>query len=311
MSEVDGGAASGVGEPVVSVMIPAYGDNALVREAVASVLAQDSPRWRLTMFDDGPDDPQLRAWMVGLGDPRVRYERNPQRLGINGNFQRCVDEADGDLVVLLGADDRMLPGYVRIVAAAAVRHPGASWLQPAVRVIDGAGEVTTGLTDRVKTWISPHIEGERELGGEELARSLLRGLWMYFPAVTFRREALAKYGFRPGWDIVLDLDLYLRILLDGGHAVYLDEVAFEYRRHGASLSSTEIGTGIRFAEERSYYAEVRRAARAAGWPRAGRAASVHLTSRLHALTTLPGALRSGNGALIRAVTRHAFGPTEG
>jgi hypothetical protein len=203
----------------------------------------------------------------------------------------------------------MLPDYVRVVLAAAARHPGAAWVQPAVRVIDASGRAAGTTADRVKRCISPRVRGERVLAGEVLARSLLRGLWMYFPAVAFRREVVLRHGFRHGWDLVLDLDLYLRVLLDGGRAVYLDDVTFEYRRHGDSLSSAQVGTGGRFEEERRYYAAVRRELAAAGWRRARWAASVHLTSRLHALVTVPGALRARDGALVRGGLRHALGPT--
>ena len=126
---------------VVDDVLPAYGDGALLREAVRSVLAQDVPHWRLTVVDDRADAPpdDLGAWLDALGDPRVRYLANPVRLGINRNFQRCLELATAPLVVVLGADDRMLPHYVRVVSEAAARHPDAAWIHPGVRVIVNSG----------------------------------------------------------------------------------------------------------------------------------------------------------------------------
>ncbi|MEJ2579503.1 MAG: glycosyltransferase, partial [Kineosporiaceae bacterium] len=220
-------------------MIPAYGGGDLLRAAVRSVLDQDSPRWRLTVIDDGGDDPDLSGFLAGLDDDRIRYRRNPDNLGINRNFQRCVDEARADLVTVLGGDDRLLPDYVRTVTEAAEHHPGAAWIHPAVRVIDGDGRPALPLADRIKAVLRPRVRGARVLGGERLAASLLQGNWMYFPSVAFRREVVQKYGFRPGYDVVLDLDLYLRMLFDGHQAVLLGHTCVEYRRHAASLSSTE------------------------------------------------------------------------
>ena len=74
-------------------MLPHFGRLDLAQETVRSVLAQDDPGWRLTVVDDSgelPDD-GLGAWCAELGDPRVRYLRNGRNLGINRNFQRCVE----------------------------------------------------------------------------------------------------------------------------------------------------------------------------------------------------------------------------
>ena len=184
-------------------MIPAYGDGALLHEAVRSVLAQDSPTWRLTVIDDGGDPraagphpggalhtddeersgaaPRIEEYLAGLGDGRVRYLRNPRTLGINRNFQRCLDEAGADLVVVLGSDDRLLPDYVRTVVEVAERFPAAAWIHPAVRVIDGSGRPTLPLADRIKALMRPRVHGARVLGGQRLTSSLLQGNWMYFP----------------------------------------------------------------------------------------------------------------------------------
>ncbi|TDV50986.1 glycosyl transferase family 2 [Actinophytocola oryzae] len=259
-------------------MLPAYGDNALVRETIGSVVAQEDPRWRLTVIDDAPGD--LKSFVAELGHEKVRYLPNERRLGINRNFQRCVDEATADLVMLIGADDRLLPDFVSRVHAAAEQHPDAALFHTNAIVIDEHGNPAMPLADRIKRLVS--IKGGVVTGGERLAASLLHGNWMYFPSVVFRRDVLRKHGFREGYDIVLDLDLYLRILLDGGRVVLFDRPGIEYRRHAASLSSSTAGTGARFDEERNYFAETAAAMAAAGWPRAARAARWHLTSRMHA-----------------------------
>jgi hypothetical protein len=100
---------------------------------------------------------------------------------------------------------------------------------------------------------------------------------------------------------VLDLDLYLRMLLEGATLVLVEETCFEYRRHTASLSSTEAATGGRFREELSFFVDARGLALAHGWDRAARAADVHLTSRLHALSRSVSAVRGGNLAAARAL----------
>ncbi len=303
----------------VEFMIPAYGDTPLLREAVASVLAQSVPDWVLTVVDDGPADPVLAAWFAGLTGPsglagaqdyRITYRHNPVNLGINRNFQRCVDLATGELVVLMGADDRVLPGYVGTVTRARDAFGRAAFVHPGVRVIDSTGAQVQPFADRVKRALAPRVDKQRLVGGEQLATSLLRGNWMYFPAVAFRRDWLQRHGFRPGYDVVQDLDLYLRMLLDGAQVLLLDEVCFQYRRHEASLSSARAHTGDRFDEELSFFREVRTRMADHGWHRAARAADLHLTSRLHSASRAAAAARSGDRALAgRFVAQALVRPT--
>jgi len=278
-------------------MLPAYGDGGLVREAIASVLNQRDPGWRLTVIDDGvtvSSGDGLEAWLAGLGDSRIRYLANPRRLGINRNFQRCADEATAEWVVIMGGDDRLLPHFVAEVHDVAASVPDAAWIHTGATIIGADGQPLRPLVDRVKRLTAPRVRGRRVMGGEDLAVSLLRGNWMYFPSIAFRRAELQRHGFRPGYDLVLDLDLYLRLLLHGGDAVLLEQPGIEYRRHQAGLSSARADDGSRFDEEAAFFAETFASMRAAGWPRAARAANVHWTSRLHALCKVPGLLAAGN-----------------
>jgi hypothetical protein len=287
-------------------MIPAFGDSGHLRTAVESVLAQDSDGWRLVVVDDGPQDPDLAQRLGGL-DPRVSYQHNPVTLGVNRNFQRCLDESSNDLVVLMGHDDRLLPDFVRTVATVAAHHPDVAWVQPGVRIIDETGRIVRPLADRVKGRIAPRVRGVEVLGGGDLATSLMVGDWMYFPSVAFRRETVVRYGFREGYGVVLDLDLLVRMLLDGHRAAFAEHVCFEYRRHRTSVSSSGAVAGDRFEEELRFYGWVQQEALAAGWRATARAAALHPTSRLHALNVAVAALVTGevsrSGTLLRVALR--------
>jgi glycosyltransferase involved in cell wall biosynthesis len=294
---------------LVDITVPAYGDGELLREAVRSVMDQRDDHWRLTVIDDRASTSDTRAlcdWLGSQCGDRVRVIENPQRLGINRNFQRCFDESSADLVQVLGADDRLLPDFVGRVRDAAIDHPEATWFHTGATVIDGAGRTSAPLADRVKRAVSIRVPSDRTVGGEELATSLLRGNWMYFPSVVFRREIVAVHGFRPGYDIVLDLDLYLRLLVAGEQCLLFAHPGIEYRRHAESVSSEGADDGSRFAEEIRYFAEVEADMRDRGWPRAERAARLHLTSRLHSMVRAAGLARSGRWNSARRFAGHAF-----
>jgi glycosyltransferase involved in cell wall biosynthesis len=273
-------------------MLPHYGRLDLVQATIRTVLAQDDPNWRLTILDDTGEsaDDALAEWCAGLDDERVRYRLNPRNLGINRNFQQCIDLVEHELAVLVGNDDLMLPNYIGTVRRAHAAHPEAAIIQPGVEVV-GAPRVTEATV----------------FSGQELAVSLLRGNWLYFPSICWRSEPLRRTGFREGVDVVQDLALVLDLVLDGESLLVEPTTCFRYRRHDASVSSAHAADGRRFAEERAFFLETADRMTARGWPRAARAARRHLSSRINALTRLPAAARHGGLGGVRTLARHAFG----
>ena len=290
-------------------MMPFYGRIDHFQAAVRSVLAQTSADWRLTIVDDVYPDLAAGEWARAIDDSRVRYVRNEKNLRPSRNYDKCVSLATSEFLVLMGCDDIMDPGYVARVHDLLAAHPEVDIVQPGVRVIDQDGRPSAPLADRVKAWYRFRGTGPREFGGERLATSLLRGNWTYFPSLVWRRSALSG-GFRADLDVVQDLAKLLEITLAGGQLLLDDDVVFAYRRHSGSVSAVTGVDGSKFAQERSLFASAATACDELGWRRAARAARRHLSSRLNALSELPAALRTGDVAGRRALTRHAFGGLE-
>ncbi len=290
------------------VLLPYYGDVSYMQAAVRSVMAQSHQDWRLTVVDDG-QEPGVPEWFAELGDHRVRYERNPVNLGVTRNYRKCIERAEFEYMVMMGTDDIMLPNYLATVHAALEEFPGAAIVQPGVEIIDGRGEVVRTLVDAVKQRLyAPKVTGRRLMGGEELAASLLRGSWFYFPSICWRTDAVRKVDFRDGLEVIQDLALLIDLVQRGEQMIVDETVCFRYRRHTVSVSAAGAVSGTRFVEARRYFADAATEMRDRGWPRAARQARHYLFSRLHAATLLPGAIRTGNRTAVRALARHTFGP---
>lgn len=298
----------------IDILLPYWGDVGYFKAAVSSVVAQSSPAWRMTILEDHYPSDEPAAWVAALSDPRIAYLRNEQNLGANANYRKALGFASAPLVVVMGADDVMLPGFVESVLATSDRHPDAAVIQPGVRVIGSDGAPSLPLADRVKRWYAPGFSsgaagGEREavLAGEEMAVSLLRADWAYFPSLAWRTETITRIGFRHGLDVVQDLALLLDIAAEGGSLVATEEVVFHYRRHSGSDSSLKAVNGARFEEERAFFAGEAQRFAALGWERAARAARWHVSSRLNAGAQLFAAARLRDGAAARALMRHIVG----
>ena len=292
--------------PWLHLLVPYWGDPALLDLTLASVLAQTDGRWRVTVIDDGYPDPTAQRTWGDHPDQRISYLRNDANLGVAGNFEKARGLASGALVAFLGSDDVLHPSYVAEAWRVHCQHPDADIVQLGVEVIDDHGDPADGLTERVKRWLMPRGDRARVLEGEALATSLLRGNWLYWPSLVFTAEALERVRFRQDLPTILDLALVLDLVAGGSRLVVDPVVCFSSRRHAESASSVGLRGGDRFEEDRRFFGEAAGRMTALGWPGAARAARRRWVSRLHALSLAPTALRHRSVDQLRAVGRHAF-----
>jgi glycosyltransferase involved in cell wall biosynthesis len=295
----------------VDVLLPYYGDVAMMKQAVESILGQTSPDWTLTVLDDGYPDESIPGYFGALAaqDPRITYLRNEKNLGANGNYRKALSFVRHELAVVMGADDVMLRNYVETVVAAHEQFPSAQIIQPGVEVIDEFNQPAMGLVDKMKHVYAPGVRnsrGRRLLSGEPLAVSLMRGNWLYFPSVCWKADTLVATGFREGLDVVQDLALALDLIKAGGALVVDSTVCFQYRRHRQSDSSWRALEGTRFIEERGFFTGMADEFEAIGWRRAARTARLHLSSRLNAATLLPKAWRTKQHQGVRNLREHVL-----
>jgi len=290
----------------IDIMLPFHGDPALLRKAVRSVLEQDHDDWRLTVVDDDYPDPSVREWFAGLDDPRVRYLRNPERVGAQANNRLCLGYVEHEFYVMMGADDIMMPTYLDVVLKLHENAPGAAVVQPGVQVIDENDAPLRTLADIAKTWYAPRGSGARVVAGEPLAAGLLRGNWLYNPSLCWRSAVLERVPVRESVD-VFDLAFPLDVIVAGESMVVDDAVCFHYRRHRSSDSGSAAQRGNRFPEEQRLFAAMEAEMRARGWHRAARAARHHVSSRINAACQLPGAVLRGDRGALRVLGRHVLG----
>jgi hypothetical protein len=259
----------------------------------------------LVVEDNYPEGRRAEQQINDLNDGRIRYLRNERNLGTAGNTHRCIQLAERDYFVVMGADDLLMPSYGKVIGSLVDQYPQAALVHPGVEVIDENDLSHRPIADRVKGLLHPR-QSVAELRGEAAVASLLRGNWLYTPAVVYRRDSVVDLPMRPGLDAVHDLALVVDILMRGGSLVVSQEPAFQYRRHRDSHSSSHARNGQRFLQEKAYFEDIERELSQCSWHGAARAARHRLLSRLNALIQVPGALRSGNRAVAGSLLDHAL-----
>lgn len=271
----------------LDIALPFYGDVEFMKQTVQSILNQSNPNWKLIVVDDGYPDETIPSWFAGLGDDRVQYQRNQNNLGANGNFQKCLGLLSAEYCLVMGADDLLEPNFVERINELIATHPGVSMIHPGVKVIDEKNEFISTRSDQIKKSIRESQGSSTVLSGESLARSLMKGNWMYFPSIVWKTKTIQDIGFRPGFQVCQDLGLAMDLIIQGGEMALIDDEIFRYRRHQESDSSIKAINGERFKDEKHFFNVMAKDLKKIGWQSAARAAKIHSTSRLHAASLIP------------------------
>jgi len=98
----------------ISVIIPSYKYGCFLVEAIESVLKQTRPADEVIIADDAsPDNTGEIASIYQQKYPAlIKYVRNDTNLGIVGNFNKAIGQAEGDYICFLGADNRFRSDYI-------------------------------------------------------------------------------------------------------------------------------------------------------------------------------------------------------
>lgn len=103
--------------PLVSVLMPTYGQAAFVTRAIESLLAQTLRDWELVILDDGSPDDTADVVRPYLADPRVRYTRRERNGGLGDALNAAMGLARGRYMAYLPSDDLYYPEHLAGLAA--------------------------------------------------------------------------------------------------------------------------------------------------------------------------------------------------
>jgi len=128
--------------PVVSIVLPTYNRLPLLRETVASVLAQTLKDWELLVVDDGSTDDTV-AWLESLDDGRVAVLRESHTANRSRLRNLGVARSRAPWIAFLDSDDLWLPEKLAVQLERLSAHPTCRWSCTGVRFVDGEGNPIT------------------------------------------------------------------------------------------------------------------------------------------------------------------------
>lgn len=124
-----------------SITIPAY-KKSYLSEAIESCLAQSYRDFELIIVDDAsPED--LASVVNSFTDSRIRYYRNEKNYGavnVVDNWNRCLEYAQGDYIICMVDDDKLLPCCLDEYSRLIEKYPGLGVYHAWTEIIDENGD---------------------------------------------------------------------------------------------------------------------------------------------------------------------------
>lgn len=94
--------------PKLSVILPAYNAEKFLKESIDSVLSQTFSDFELIILNDGSSD-CTEDIILSYTDDRIRYIKNEQNLKLIKTLNKGIDNARGQYIARMDADDICLP----------------------------------------------------------------------------------------------------------------------------------------------------------------------------------------------------------
>jgi glycogen(starch) synthase len=224
-SAVLGRGSARASEPLVTGIVPYYGEHDRVGEAVRSLLAQTYRNIEVVVVNDGSFEPEDAVLHDLAEDPRVRLltkanggEQSARNLG--------VIDADGDYVAMLDADNAFEPEFVERAVAMLEADPELPYVTCWLRFV-GDGE---GALEKIGT------HGYPPLGNGVRSDEAVNSDGDTIAVIPRRLLTRLGYRYEEMTGIAGDWELYRVLKDDGRLGAVIPELLARYLVRGDSLS---------------------------------------------------------------------------
>jgi len=218
----------------VDVIVPCYRYGHYLRECVTSVLKQSIPELRVLIINDAsPDDTTEVATHLLKEDPRVTYLQHATNKGHIFTYNEGIEWASADYLLLLSADDYLLPGGLRCATDLMDAHPEVGFTFGNVIELD-----ETGTATEVRNYLNEDNEKDwRILKGLEFIELSAQHNIVRTPTAVVRTGLQKSLGgYRPELPHTGDMEMWLRFAAYSSVGM-LERYQAVYRRHCTNMSS--------------------------------------------------------------------------
>ncbi|WP_157833306.1 glycosyltransferase family 2 protein [Selenomonas ruminantium] len=234
-------------QPLVSILIPVYNREALLRPCIESALAQTYENTEIIVVDNQSTD---GTWDLckeyAAKYPKVKVYRNEKNLGPVGNWLSCMNHANGELGKILFSDDLMYETYLEKTVPCLKEKVGLVFSSVEIGTEPGRGMVNYRYKEETNLYKSECFIKELLLGnfglvspGAALFRLRDMKINLCYGTEIIPSPSIHdfdKHGAGP------DLWLYLSIAGKYPQIAYFDEPLCFFRVHDGSITMTDSKT---------------------------------------------------------------------
>ncbi len=208
-------------QPKISVIMAAYNAEPFIRSAIDSVLDQVWSNWELIVVNDGSQDGTSKI-LEDYKDPRIKVIHQSNR-GVSRARNRAWNEASGEMIAFLDADDILPPRSLAARAELLIRDPNVMFADGAVTAFSSPG--------KYEILYKPSLKGNVFSALMRLSDKCFFG-----PSWMIRRTPMTDLRFPEHMSHAEDLALYLSIARAGSFD-HTNEVVLHYRKGHVSAMS--------------------------------------------------------------------------
>lgn len=176
--------------PLVSVIIPCFNQGHFLEDAVVSALLACSAPMEIVVVDDGSTDASTVALIDRLADQYKLKVVRQKNMGLAGARNVAIDQARGNFVQFLDADDLLAPEKIDLQLGEFRGDPEVAVCVSEYELCDAEG-----LDRRVER---PSTIAGFSFSQQEFLLRWERGFWIPLHCALFRRQLLKQTRFRMG-----------------------------------------------------------------------------------------------------------------
>lgn len=174
---------------MISVVIPLYNKEKSIASTLRTVLNQTFSDYEIVIVNDGSTDGSVEE-IEKVQDDRIRLVHQPNA-GVSAARNRGIEEAKGDLIAFLDADDEWKPEYLATQYHLSQKYPECSVFACNYEFRDVSGKVTPTLIHKL-----PFVGEDGILSNYfEVASCSHPPLWT--SAVMVKKQAMQAIGGFP------------------------------------------------------------------------------------------------------------------
>ena len=207
---------------LITVVMPLYNKAAYVERAIRSVLVQGEGVLEVVVVDDGSTDDGA-AIVEAMQEPKVRLIRQVNS-GVSAARNRGIEEARGEFICFLDADDIYLEGFIEEIRGLVARFPQA--------VLYATSYTKRWPDGRVINNNLPHlvVPGRMQIVRDPFG-SWSRNSFIHIASACMRTSVLSEHGvlFPLGESVGEDQEVIFR-LMEVGEVAYSPKPLMVYHQ---------------------------------------------------------------------------------